>query len=309
MLSNRRDLIAGSLAASVLGRSAQAADGLPGGSPPPPLKGLVRKGYANTTTHGQMHYRYVNPPGASRLPPLIFFHPNPFSSLYYAYALEEMGRDRLAIAFDTPGYGESEAPAGPASIEQYARAMAEALETLGYGAKGRGKVDISGFHTGSFIAAELAASRADLVRRVVMSAVPFWQGKLHEDYRRAMVDDPVTEDSTYVVDTWTMWVKNRPPLMPLARGFELFAQSMLPGSLEARALAAVLAYDAQPQFQKIQQPVLLINPGGEQQPTRDVLPFLSQGRIVEVPQLPHQIYDLAVAAVGILYRAFLDRPE
>src|SRR5438132_81676 len=82
------------LASSLLARSASAkvvVEDLKGSSPPP-LRGLIRKGYADSTW-GQIHYRMVSPATPSARPPIVFFHPNPFSGAYFNYTLEELGRD------------------------------------------------------------------------------------------------------------------------------------------------------------------------------------------------------------------------
>src|SRR4051812_7989427 len=69
------------------------------GSAPPPLSGRVRKAYVDGPW-GQVHYHYVEPRTRSSKTPVVFFHPNPFSGGYFDYTLEELGKDRLAIAFD-----------------------------------------------------------------------------------------------------------------------------------------------------------------------------------------------------------------
>ena len=51
--------------------------------------------------------------------------------------------------------------------------MADALDGMGFGARGKGPVDVFGLHTGVFIACELALMRPDLVRRIVMSGIPY----------------------------------------------------------------------------------------------------------------------------------------
>jgi pimeloyl-ACP methyl ester carboxylesterase len=99
------------------------------------------------------------------------------SSDYFKLFLPEIGRDRRAVAIDTPGYGESDPPPEPQPIEALAAAMADALEALGLGSGGAGQVDVLGVHTGSLIAGELAVQRPDLVRRVILSGVPLFLGE------------------------------------------------------------------------------------------------------------------------------------
>lgn len=308
---SRRSLIL----SAVVGASLAVAEGgwaADGGGPYglPKYQGLVRGAYVDSVW-GQIHYKYVAPTRATGKTPIVFFHPNPFSGDYFKYSLEELGRDRLAIAFDTPGYGASAPPPSPPTMEALVGAFAKALETMGYGRGDKGKVDVTGFHTGAYIASELAAARPDLVRRVVLSGVPFWQGKELEDkVKELLVDEPLTEDGAFAMKEWKIWAAGRNKLLPLQRGHELFTQSVIPGQNIWWAYHAVVKYDARPRFAQISQPVLLINPKGESLAvtTRAVLPLLRNGRIVELPDVPHQMYDLAVADVGRTYRAFLDAP-
>jgi len=299
-------LVAGAVAARSV-----AAQEKPGSAshPPPPLKGLVRKGYA-TTPLGQIHYRMVTPEKDTGKAPIVFFHPNPFSSLYFVYILEEMGRDRVAIAFDTPGYGESDKPKAPLSMEQLVVGMAAALESLGYGEKGKGKVDVSGYHTGAYIATEITAARPDLVRRAVLVGVPFWEGEELEKQRKSLlVNKPLSNEPDHVMKEWKAWVVNRNPNIPLQRAYDVFVESLRSGSDVWWAYNAVLNYNARARYQVITQPVLLLNTAGGLAPfTRNILPLLKKGKIVEVPELTNGIWDVGSDIMGRYMREYLDKP-
>lgn len=276
--------------------------------PPPPLKGLVRKGYA-TTPLGQIHYRIVTPAKDTGKTPVVFFHPNPFSSLYFVYMLEEMGRDRVAIAFDTPGYGESDKPRAPQSMEELTAAMAAALENIGYGDKGKGKVDVSGYHTGAYVATELTAMRPDLVRRAVLVGVPFWEGEeLAKQRARLLVNKPLTEEPEHILKEWKEWVTNRNPNIPLQRAYDVFVESLRSGSDIWWAYNAVLNYDARARYQSITQPVLLLNTAGGLAPfTRNILPLLKKGKLIEAPELTNGIWDVGSDVLGRYFRDYLDK--
>ncbi|MBK6598302.1 MAG: hypothetical protein IPG25_10625 [Proteobacteria bacterium] len=70
----------------------------------------VRRGYVDGR-FGQMHYYIVTPAGATpKHAPIVFFHQNPKSGVEYEFLLSDLGRDRVAIAIDTPGYGGSDRP-------------------------------------------------------------------------------------------------------------------------------------------------------------------------------------------------------
>ena len=115
----------------------------------------LRRDYA-TGRFGQMHYRYARPATPTGKRPLLMFHMSPYSSFIYEIFAGEMGRDRLAIAIDTPGFGASDpTPAAP-EIGDYAGAMEELLDALDLA-----EVDVMGYHTGSKIAVELARMRLE----------------------------------------------------------------------------------------------------------------------------------------------------
>ncbi|MBT5564587.1 MAG: alpha/beta fold hydrolase [Rhodospirillaceae bacterium] len=274
---------------------------------PGPLKGLVRGKYADSSS-GQVHFHIVNSAVETDKIPFVIFHPNPYSGLYFSYLLEDLGRDRSALAPDTPGYGNSTKPSAPLSMKELGEAMAAALENLGYGENGKGQVDVSGYHTGAYIATELAAARPDLVRRVVLIGVPFWQGDELEKQRAELTKPTPVDDAGKVLeDKWRFAVSGRNPLVPLDRAYDLFIESLQSGSDVGWAYTAVLGFDAETQFAAITQPVLLLNThGGLREETRAVLPYLQNGRLVEEPGLTHGIFDVGAPVLGKHLRAFLD---
>ena len=90
----------------------------------------VRRDYLDGR-FGQVHYRIARPDNPTAVP-LACFHPSPSSGWLYGRLLAEMGRDRIAVAPDTPGFGESDAPQKAPEIEDYAAAMGEVLDSLGF---------------------------------------------------------------------------------------------------------------------------------------------------------------------------------
>jgi pimeloyl-ACP methyl ester carboxylesterase len=78
--------------------------------------------------------------------------------------LEERFR---VLAPDLPGFGFSEAPPKPWGAAEYARVVAGLLVATGFGS-----ADVVGHSRGGVIATALAASRPDLVSRLVLVAAP-----------------------------------------------------------------------------------------------------------------------------------------
>lgn len=127
---------------------------------------VARRGYVDSP-YGQLHYSKVTPPGGEkRTPHLVLFHQSPNSSIEFAALLRELGKDRVVLALDTPGHGGSDGPSEIPRIEDYAAAMRVALANLGYGPKR--PIDVFGFHTGSRIVAEIAATEPRIIRRVML---------------------------------------------------------------------------------------------------------------------------------------------
>ena len=101
--------------------------------------------------------------------PLVCLHMSPKSGRQYANFMAVMGTDRIVVAPDYPGYGESAPPpAEPAvTIEDYAAVVFEALAELGIG-----QADLFGFHTGAEVAAEMARREPERVRRLILVSAP-----------------------------------------------------------------------------------------------------------------------------------------
>ena len=112
---------------------------------------------------GQIHFRRIGP----RPPQIILLHESPLSSFVFEDVLDRLGDSVSAIAFDTPGYGMSDAPPSPASLSEYAEVILEASIALG-----GENLDVVGVHTGASIAISMAAQAPDgIVRSLVLCGV------------------------------------------------------------------------------------------------------------------------------------------
>src|SRR5882757_9276115 len=112
-----------------------------------------------TTEHGRIHTAIA---GAGF--PVLLLHQTPRSWDEYRDVLPLLGRDFRAIAMDTPGFGDSDAPEGDPSIEVWATAAFALLDALG-----EKEFAVVGHHTGAVIALEMAATAPDRVSALVLS--------------------------------------------------------------------------------------------------------------------------------------------
>jgi pimeloyl-ACP methyl ester carboxylesterase len=117
---------------------------------------------------GQLHVRTAFPTtgGFDELVTLICLHPSDASSRAFSRFLPEIADVRSVYAPDLPGYGESDS-----SPTQSIADAAVAVSDLANDLRLR-QIDVLGFHYGAGVALALAAARPELVRRLVLAAVP-----------------------------------------------------------------------------------------------------------------------------------------
>jgi len=268
---------------------------------------------------GQVHVRIAKPVKPSVKPPLVLFHPTPYSSDYFTKFIKEMATDRVVIAIDTPGYGDSDRPAELQSIGGYAESAAAVLGELGYGqnsdAKHRpgkdpisGLVDVLGYHTGCLIAAELAASRPDIVRRLVLPGLPFFTGdKRKRAYDENVKPDPVTADGSHLIPKWKFSTGAVSAGLALERGQEHFNDSMQCYPHCWEAYHAVFTYDAESRFAKVVQPVLLVTTDGSlKAETEAAMRHFPDAKLAHIDGITLGGFDLAPDKFADQTRTFLD---
>jgi pimeloyl-ACP methyl ester carboxylesterase len=117
---------------------------------------------------GQLHVRTAFPTtgGFDEQVTLFCLHPGSGSSRVFARLLPEIGDVRSVYAPDLPGLGESD-PSPSSSVAEAAGAVSDLADDLRLR-----QIDLLGMHTGGLAAMVLAAARPELVRRLVLVALP-----------------------------------------------------------------------------------------------------------------------------------------
>ena len=217
-----------------------------------------------------------------------------------------MATDRIVIAIDTPGYGDSDGTPELPTIADYARSAAAALEALGYGAGG--PVDVLGYHTGCLIAAELAAQRPDLVRRLALPGVPFLTGaEQREAYEKYAKPSPVEADGAHLKTQWAFSTFAMDAGVSLARAQEHFNDLMQCYPACWRAYHAVFTYDGAARFPEVSQPVLLISfTGSLDAETKAARAYFPNAEHVRFDDIAKGAFDVAPERVAVVVRDFLD---
>jgi pimeloyl-ACP methyl ester carboxylesterase len=263
-------------------------------------------------SHGQVHVLTSRPASEVGLQtPYVCFAPNPMAGRYFREFMKVLGTDRVMIAPDYPGLGESDPSAAPMDMAGYVASMAETLEALGYGLAGNGRVDVSGYHTGAFVAVELAISRPDLVRKVVLMGVPFYTGAARQaQYEETVVPEPLEEDFDSVRKWWEFTVTNREKGVTLERAYDNFVDVLKPKFRHSWPYQAVFTYPAEERAPLVRQPVLILNThGGLVEQTRAIAPYFPDARLVEIPELHHGIFDVGPEILAGHARPFLNDPD
>jgi pimeloyl-ACP methyl ester carboxylesterase len=143
--------------------------------PPADTEPRVRRGYFECR-YGQLHVHNAIPPGGGfeEATALICLAGVPGSGRVFRPLLGLIGRDRSVYAPDLPGCGESDPPPHAVPATDYAAAIGDFLDSVRLRV-----VDVLGQGAGAALATELAVTRGEKVRRVVLVSVPLAAAAAH----------------------------------------------------------------------------------------------------------------------------------
>ncbi len=215
----------------------------------------VRKAYVDGP-FGQIHVRLS--PAVATPPPLVALHATAYSSQSFLPLMTALEGKRQVIAVDAPGYGESDRPAGQPDMPAYADAIGAAIAGVGSAA-----VDLLGYHTGAYMAAELAIRQPHLVRRLVLIGVPYFEAIGVNEWRERLCrEHALGENLEQFAERWEYFVTARDPRVSLDRGFANFVDELKAWPVGSAAHKAMFDWDADSRLPLVTQPVLILNPQG-----------------------------------------------
>jgi pimeloyl-ACP methyl ester carboxylesterase len=181
-------------------------------SPSPFRRGLVQ------TTLGKIHYTAVgtnNDQQTQRLLPIVAFHMSPRSVDEYKEVMEcacrrrgDNNNNRLFIAMDELGYGQSDIPNKACSLEEIADCFLTVLDHLGVT-----KCVVVGSLMGCYFALSLAARYPDRIKGVVCTNLYYFQKEarkkaLEADQKREntgmKAEDgwDIQDDGSHIANVW-----------------------------------------------------------------------------------------------------------
>jgi pimeloyl-ACP methyl ester carboxylesterase len=267
----------------------------------------IKGAYANAG-HGQVHCLRAEPGNSPHHTPLVCLHPMPYAGEYFRTFMVEMGTDRVVLAPDLPGYGLSTPPPEPDSIEGHAKAMIEWLEAIGFGGRSGGRIDLLGYHTGNFLAVEIALLRPDIVRRLVLVGIPYFTGGDRQSrYDQMTVEHAITDNLLSLEGRWKFTIGARAPDVPLERAVSLFVSELQAGNASWWGFYSAFSYPAGERLPQISHPTaVLVVEGGLAEATRKAAKLIESARVVEVDSVGRGAFELGVVPLARKVRAFCE---
>lgn len=164
----------------------------------------IRRSYMECR-YGQLHMATAYPSGGGfdERVPVICLHPAGSSHHYFQPLLPELGIDRSVYTIDLPGFGQSDA-----ASENTPVAMAAAISDFIDGLRLR-NVDVVGVQLGSLVAAELAATKPQQVRKVVLASVPHFTAQEARSLEWTAAAALPQADGSHLLKEWQRLVQSR----------------------------------------------------------------------------------------------------
>ncbi len=245
---------------------------------------------------GQIHYRIVTPDQPVTAPPLLCMHQTPSNGGDWDAVLPVLGQNRIVVAADTPGYGMSDAPPEPVSIEDFASIMLDLMTDLAAtGVVPHGPFDIAGFHTGSVIGTEMAARAPDRVRRVVLFGLAAYPADQREAKLAALMTNfpKPANDLSHVEKLWAIIQQLSDPRLAAEQKHVSMAECLRLGDRMPWGYVSVYRYDFLGAMPKVAQPVLIFNPEDDLwELTHEVAHLFPNGRRYDMPGVRHGVLSL-----------------
>lgn len=251
---------------------------------------------------GQVHLRVAGSKDLGKRP-LFCFHLSPVSGIIYETWLGEMGKDRLVVAPDTPGYGMSDSPQVQPNISDFARAMHSVMDTLGVS-----EVDVMGYHTGSKTCVETTLQQPNRIKHLVLVSAPIYS---EEDLAKqnAQMGHPTDpqDDGSHLLGTWAGLWKWRGPEQTPEDIMRTFPDHIQGGEKKHWGHVAAFSYTYPENITKVKAPILVINTNDDLVVyTRRISKYLNNGRIIELMDWGHGFLDYHPEKTAAFVRPFLD---
>ncbi len=256
------------------------------------------------TNNGQLHLRVAG--HSSVRTPTVCLHMMPKSGRTFVPLMPELATDRLVVAPDYTGYGESEPlPEGiTPSIDHYANSIIDALDHLELS-----KVDFVGYHTGSMVSVNIAKRLPERVRKIVQISAPVLTQQEVDQFESYYSPIELDEAGTRFSTMWSRIMHYRGPGMTLEQAAQSMAENLRSGSRYEDGHKAAFEYSQQylEHLASLSHPIFIMNFGDDlHEHTKRVDAYLNNGHRRDFPQWGHGALALWPQEIGQQIRNFLD---
>jgi pimeloyl-ACP methyl ester carboxylesterase len=271
---------------------------------PQPAVVHVRRSYAESR-HGQIHLSTAYPSGGGfdERTPVICLHHSGGSGRLFAPILRELGHDRSVYAPDLPGHGNSDPAGSKAGVAELAASIGDFLDGLRLRT-----VDLVGYQLGALVAAELAITRPQLVRRVMLWGVPSYSAQDRAALLQNVSAPGSREDGSDVADEWQRLIERRGPGAPIGALTDELSDRLRAGSNGARAFVAMVEYPASERLPLVKQSALVLRLKDEFfEHSGRARASLPNGSMLDLPDYGQGFLSAAPQRFTSVAREFFDR--
>jgi pimeloyl-ACP methyl ester carboxylesterase len=215
---------------------------------------MIRRHYVDGVW-GQVH---VTETGGGA--PLLLLHQSPLSGAMFLPAMPQLAAAGYrALALDTPGFGASDPPPAPQSIEAHADALLPVLDGLKLD-----RVHMLGHHTGASIAAAFAARHPGRVDRLILNGIALLNPEERAFFATFRFEPVVPRaDGGHLTDAWAQRLQATPGWTDITAMHRHVATMLANPDRYFWAFEAVFAHDLAADLARITAPTLVLTNSGE----------------------------------------------
>ena len=271
---------------------------------PQPAVVHVRRSYAESR-YGQIHLSTAYPSGGGfdERTPVVCLHHSGGSGRLFSPVLRELGNDRSVYAPDLPGHGSSDPATSKATVADLAAAIGDFVESLRLR-----NVDLAGYQLGALVAAELAITRPQLIRRVLLWGVPSYSAQDRAALLQNVPSLGSRDDGSDISEDWRRLLERRGPGAPISALSDELSDRLRAGNSGARAFAAVAEYPTSERLPLVKQSALVLRLKDEfWEHSGRARSSLPNGSMLDLPDYGQGFLAAAPQRFTSVAREFFDR--
>ncbi len=260
--------------------------------------------------YGQIHLRAVRPTLPTKRP-LLCLHMFPQSGRNFESFLNEADAERIVVAPDFPGYGESCSPPEQIAASDYARSIWQVVDTLGL-LESHASVDMFGVHAGAKLATEVARQRPRDVNSMVLSSAAVLYPQELEQLKKAFYPVALDESGTRFTKLWKLLIHNQGPGQTLEMLSNHLAEILRSGEYYEWGHYAVYEFNQRfpDVLSSLNHPIALLNPKDDlYEMTPRTLEYLNNGKLYDYPNWGQGFIEVNAADVFKEVRMRLEQME